>query len=78
MIAFLFFIQTTRAQTYLAHKATNYLSKLLHTRVEVKGVDIEFFKKIVLEDVFIEDLHHDTLMYAKKLKLNIGEFNIEL
>jgi hypothetical protein len=77
LIAFLLFIQVTRAQTYLAHKAANYFSEKLHTRVEVKSVDIEFFKTLVLEGVFIEDLHHDTLLYSKKLKLDIADFNLE-
>ncbi len=64
-------------QTYVAHKAANYLSEKLHTRVQIGSVDIQFFKKLVLEDVYIEDLHHDTLLYSKKLKLNIKTIDLE-
>ena len=64
-------------QVFLAKKGARYLSEKLHTRVEIGSVDIEFFKKLVLEDVYIEDLHHDTLFYAQKLKLDISDFNIE-
>ena len=62
---------------FLAKKGAEYLSEKLHTRVEIGSVDIEFFKKLVLEDVYIEDLHHDTLLYAKQLKLEIADFNIK-
>lgn len=64
-------------QVFLAKKGAEYLSEKLHTRVEIGSVDIEFFKKLVLEDVYIEDLHHDTLLYAQQLKLEIGNFNID-
>ena len=64
-------------QVFVAKKAAVYLSDKLHTRVEIGSIDIEFFKKVVLEDVYIEDLHHDTLLYSKELKLDISRINIE-
>ena len=77
MIALILFVQTSKAQTYLAHKTANYLSQKLHIKIEVESVDIEFFKTLVLEGVFIEDLHHDTLLYCKKLKLDVADFNLK-
>ncbi len=77
LIASAVFIQVKRVQTYLAHKAATYLSEKLHTKVEIKSVDIEFFKNVVLEGVYIQDLHHDTLLYAEKLKLNVADFNLK-
>lgn len=68
-------IQVHSVQTYMAHKAASILSSELHTRVEIGSLDVQFFKKIVLEDVYIEDLHHDTLLYAKRIKFGIGEFD---
>lgn len=63
-------------QTYAGHRAAAYLSEKLQTKVEIGSVDIEFIKTIVLTDVYIEDRHKDTLLYAKKLKLDINELNI--
>ncbi len=70
-------IQVHSVQTFMAHKAATVLSAKLHTRVEIGSLDIQFFKKIVLEDVFIEDLHYDTLLYSKRIKFGIGEFDNE-
>lgn len=64
-------------QTYTGHKVASYLSDKLNTRIEIGSVDIDFFKTIVLTDVYIEDLHKDTLLYSKKLKVDIAELNIE-
>ena len=62
---------------YAAHEAADYLSARLNTRVEIGSVDIEFFKKVVLEDIYIEDLHQDTLLYSKKLKIDISKLDFE-
>ncbi|MGB3947085.1 MAG: translocation/assembly module TamB domain-containing protein [Bacteroidia bacterium] len=62
---------------FLAKRGAAFLSEKLHTKVEIGSVDIEFFKKIILEDVYIEDLHKDTLLYAKKLKLDINKVDFE-
>jgi hypothetical protein len=63
-------------QTWLAKRLTNSLSEKLHTRVDVAGVDFEFVKTLVLEDVFVGDRHGDTVVYAHKLKLDIGFFGL--
>lgn len=64
-------------QTWAANRVGWYFSKQWGTNVRVQGVDIEFWKKIVLEGVYVEDLHKDTLLYTKKLKLDIGVFNLD-
>jgi hypothetical protein len=64
-------------QTYAGKKVASYLSDKLHTRIEIGSVDIDFLKTIVLTDVYIEDLHKDTLLYSKKLKIDIAEFSVE-
>ncbi len=70
-------IQIRSVQLYAAKKAAVYLSGKLHTRVEIGSIDIQFFKKLVVEDLYIEDLHHDTLLYSKELKLDISNINFE-
>ena len=69
-------LQLKSVQTALAKKATAYLSDRFHTKVDIGTVEIEFFKTIVLNDVYIEDLHKDTLLYAKNIKVNINELNL--
>ncbi len=74
---FFLLIQVKSVQTYLAKKTTAYLSERFNTKVDIGRVEIEFFKTVVLNEVYIEDLHHDTLLYAKKLKLDIGRIDLE-
>lgn len=64
-------------QTWLINRATTYLSDQLNTRVEIRHVDIAFFRKIVLEDIYIEDLQKDTLLFAPSLKVNISQFSFD-
>jgi hypothetical protein len=64
-------------QTYAGHKAAAYLSDKLKTKIEIGSLEIDLFKTVVLTDVYIEDLHKDTLLYAQKLKIDISEFNIK-
>lgn len=61
----------------MAKKAAVYLSDRLHTRVEIGSIDIQFFKKLVFENLYVEDLHHDTLLYSKELKLDIANINFK-
>ncbi len=42
------------------------------TTFRITGVDIDFFKTIVLEGIYLEDLRKDTLLYADELRVNIG------
>jgi len=61
-------------QTWLTQRFTNYFSSKLHTKIEIKGVDITFFKNVILEGFYMEDLHKDTLLYSKKIKFSISDF----
>lgn len=76
LIVIFLLIQVRSVQIFAAKKAAMYLSDRLHTRVDVGSIDIQFFKKLVVEDLYIEDLHHDTLLYAKELKIDISNINI--
>ncbi len=70
-------IRLPSVQTWVTQKLASYLSKQLNTKVSIKGVDIEFIKNIVLEDLYIEDQHSDTLLFVKELKVNIGPIIID-
>jgi hypothetical protein len=64
-------------QTWAGHRAANWLSDKLGTKVEIGRVEIEFFSKVVLSDVYIEDQHQDTLLYSKQLRLDISQFSLK-
>ncbi len=62
---------------YVANMAAIYLSDRLHTTVHIGSIDIQFFKKVVLEDVYIEDQHHDTLLYSERMKLKFKKIDFK-
>lgn len=72
-----FALRSPAVQTWLAQRAAAYLSDELGTKVSVGGVDIEFVKKIVLEDVYVEDKHQDTILFARRLKVDITNFSYD-
>ena len=57
--------------------ATDYLTKELNTNVHIDKVKISSFKEVSLRNVFVEDLHKDTLLFAGKLSVNLNWFSIE-
>ena len=59
-------------QNWAAQKTVNYLSKELKTRVTLKSIDFELINNLVLEGLYIEDRHGDTLAYFGKLKTNFN------
>ena len=74
-LSFYFALRSPGFQTWAANRVSGYFSSHWGTTVRVEGVDIEFWKKIILEGVYVEDQHRDTLLYAEKLKLDIGIFD---
>ncbi len=77
LIVVFLLVQVTSVQGYMAKKTADYLSEKFHTRIDIGGVEIRFFKKVVLNDVYIEDLHHDTLLYSKRLNIGIEDIDIK-
>lgn len=61
-------------QNFLVKNAAERLSEKLGTEVKVGEVDIEFFDKILLKEVFIEDEYRDTLLHAQELSLNLTDW----
>lgn len=68
-------IRTSYVQTRLAQYAAGILSEQLNSKIEVKGVDVAFFTSVILEGVYVEDQHQDTLFYTEKLRLNIRDID---
>ncbi|MFC4261839.1 translocation/assembly module TamB domain-containing protein [Ferruginibacter yonginensis] len=61
-------------QTYLAQKITTKLSKELHTKVSIKGVDVRFYNKVLLKGLYVEDLKKDTLLYAGTASASVNDW----
>jgi hypothetical protein len=70
-------IQTYAAQTWLAQRAAAWFSAKVHARVEIKKVSIDFFSRVGIEGIYVEDLHQDTLAYIDKLVVDISGFDRE-
>jgi hypothetical protein len=65
-------IQVPAVQNFAKNKAVNYLQGKLHTKVAIGHIDIGLPKSIVLEDVYFEDQHKDTLLAGKKLEVDVS------
>jgi hypothetical protein len=59
-------------QNFARKKAVAYLEKKLHTKVEINKLSLDFPKSLVLEDVYFEDRHADTLFAGGKIKVDIA------
>ena len=70
-------LRTSVVQTYLAQKIASRLSEQFHADITVKGVDIAFFNKVVLEDVLIKDQHKDSMLLVGKLVARVDSFSIK-
>jgi len=69
-------VDLTPVQNFLARKATAMLSKKLHTKVNVAHVRIDFLDHVLLQGVYIEDQHHDTLLYAGEVQVRVNDWFI--
>lgn len=70
-------IRSARVQTYITQFIATQLSKSLGAKVEVAGVDIGFFNRLIIEGLYVEDLHGDTLGYIQRLHLGLRGFDME-
>ncbi|MCW3077507.1 MAG: hypothetical protein JWO32_2116 [Bacteroidetes bacterium] len=69
-----FGIQSYTFQTWLGKKAGSYLSDELHTSISIKKVELDFFTKARLVEVYVADQHKDTLLKGD-LSIDIKEFD---
>jgi hypothetical protein len=63
-------VQTTLVRQYLKS-----LAKKLNIDISVGSVDVSLFNNLIMRDLYVGDLHHDTLLYAEKLGVDIKEFS---
>lgn len=63
-------------QTLLAHKAADFFSYKLNTKVSIEKVEISFFNKAEFVNFYMEDLNHDTLVSASRLQIKFKVFEL--
>ncbi|MBL4594657.1 MAG: translocation/assembly module TamB [Flavobacteriales bacterium] len=64
-------------QTTLVKQYLKSLAKKLDTDISVGSIDVSLFNKLIITDLYVEDLHQDTLLYAKRLVVDIKEFSLK-
>ncbi|HLL42771.1 MAG TPA: hypothetical protein VK369_06505, partial [Segetibacter sp.] len=76
IVLILIAIQTAPVQNFARGKIVSFLENKLKTRVEIKRLDIDFPKMLVLEGVYIEDKTKDTLIAGNQVKVDIDMFKL--
>lgn len=71
-----FAVRTSTVQTWLAQMATSYLSAELNTEMHIGKVDIFFFDRVALDDVFVRDQSGDTLASLGSIKVVLSSLDI--
>ncbi|MGK4568633.1 DUF748 domain-containing protein [Flavobacterium sp. 3HN19-14] len=69
-------IQIPYFQNIVKDKAVSYLEGKIHTKVAIDHISIGLPKKVVLDGFYFEDQSKDTLLYGKKLSVDIDLFKI--
>ncbi len=72
VVIVLFLLQTSYVQNFGRKKIQAYLESKLHTKVIIGELSIDFPKKIVLKNIYLEDQHRDTLLFAGNLNLDVN------
>tara|TARA_B100000678_G_scaffold291256_1_gene307205 strand:+ start:24822 stop:29195 length:4374 start_codon:yes stop_codon:yes gene_type:complete len=58
-------------QTSVAHKVTERINNDFNTNINVERISISYNGDVVIEEVYIEDHHQDTLISAKQLSTSL-------
>ncbi len=70
----LLLVNVTGVQNWLARRAVTMLAEKLHTKVSLKHVRIDFANRLLLQGLYIEDRHGDTLLYAGEAELKASDW----
>ena len=63
-------------QNFAKDKAVSYLEGKIKTKVAIDNFEMGFPKKFLLEGVYLEDQKKDTLLYGKKIAVNLNLFGL--
>jgi len=68
-------LKSSHFQSWITQKIANAIVGDSNVKIQIESVDIEFFNKLVLNNIYIEDANSDTLFYINKLKAGIKEWD---
>lgn len=71
-ILILFLLRLPSIQNYIAGKVTHYVEGKIGTPVKIGYINIDFPKKLILEDIYLEDQSKDTLVAGKSIAVDIN------
>jgi len=74
----LLFLQNRQVQTKVSQMLTEQLSEELQATISLSSVNYTFFKRVQVRDLYIEDLHGDTLIYSELTKIRIKQIRPDL
>jgi hypothetical protein len=74
IILLMILINITPVQNYIAQKTIHYLSNTLNTKVSLKHISLRLFNTAVIQELYIEDQHKDTLLYAGEASVHITDW----
>lgn len=63
-------------QNYVVEKAAAFASRKLETTVSIGRVDIGFFDRVRLTDLYVEDYQQDTLLFAGRVEAAVGSLGL--
>lgn len=65
-------IQVPAVQDFARKKTVAFLEEKLGTKVEIGKISLSIPKRLVLENIYFEDQHKDTLLAGKELRVDIS------
>jgi TamB, inner membrane protein subunit of TAM complex len=72
ILLILVLIQTGPVQNWGRAKMEAYLENKLHTRVRIGNLYIGFPSRIIIKNIYVEDLHKDTLISGGRIDIDIS------
>lgn len=72
-----FAIRTSPFQTFVAQKATEFLSKEMNTEIKIDEVAIVFIDEVRLDGVLVKDLDGDTLFAGSRIFATLKDFDLK-
>lgn len=76
ILLILILIQIPAVQNFAKDKVIAYVQEKIKTPIRLDRIDIDFPKKVVLEGVFLQDQHGDTLLLGEKIAVDISLFKL--
>jgi len=64
-------LQSNKIQNALSNVIESELSRYVNSKVSIGNIDYQLFNTLRIKDLYIQDLHNDTLLYVKKTYVDV-------